>query len=98
MRGAGGWTSAPRTCDIVQHDSGRTRVDQYTAAVSRRVDQGCGEELTEQRDVLDRIREHIRKWGVPPSRSELAKSLGLAFASAVNYHLRALERRDWIPI
>ena len=44
-----------------------------------------------------RIHEHIRKWGVPPSRSELPKSLGLAFPSAVNYHLRALERSGWIP-
>ena len=58
-----------------------------------------GEALTDrQREVLDQIREHIQRWGVPPSRSELAESLGLAFASAVNYHLKALERKGWIQL
>ena len=58
-----------------------------------------GEELTDrQQEVLDRIREHIQQWGMPPSRSELAQSLGLAFASAVNYHLKALERKGWIQL
>ena len=58
-----------------------------------------GEKLTErQREVLDRIREHIGKWGVPPSRSELSESLGLAFPSAANYHLKALERKGWIQL
>ena len=58
-----------------------------------------GRELTDrQREVLDRIREHIHSWGVPPSRAELARSLGLAFASAVNHHLTALEKKGWIQI
>ena len=51
-----------------------------------------------QHEVLDHIREHIRRWGMPPSRSELARSLGLAFGSAVNYHLQALERKGWIQL
>ena len=58
-----------------------------------------GEALTDrQREVLDSIREHIQEWGLPPSRSELAEKLGLAFGSAVNYHLKALERKGWIQL
>ena len=57
------------------------------------------ENLTDrQHQVLEHIREHIRRRGMPPSRSELAKSLGLAFGSAVNYHLRALARKGWIEL
>ena len=58
-----------------------------------------GHELTErQQEVLDHIREHIQRWGLPPSRSELARSLGLKFGSAVNYHLGALERKGWVQL
>ena len=58
-----------------------------------------GDALTErQGEVLSQIREHIRQWGVPPSRSELAQRLGLAFGSAVNYHLKALDRKGWIQL
>ena len=58
-----------------------------------------GEELTErQQEVLDHIREHIRKWGVPPSRTELTRSLKLTSGSAVAYHLGALERKGWIQL
>ena len=57
------------------------------------------EKLTDrQHEVLDHIREHIRRWGMPPSRSELARSLGLAFGSAVNYHLQALKKKGWIEL
>ena len=48
--------------------------------------------------MLGHIRGHIRRWGVPPSRSELAARMGLSFASAVNCHLEALEKKDWIQI
>lgn len=58
-----------------------------------------GEELTErQQEVLDHIREHIRKWGVPPSRTELTRSLKLVSGSAAAYHLHALERKGWIQL
>ena len=57
------------------------------------------EELTErQQEVLDHIREHVRKWGVPPSRTELARTLKLVSGSAVAYHLQALERKGWIQL
>ena len=58
-----------------------------------------GDVLTDrQQEVLKRIREHVRECGMPPSRSELARTLGLAFGSAVNYHLKALERKGWIRL
>ena len=58
-----------------------------------------GDALTErQAEVLSQIREHIQQWGMPPSRSELARRMGLAFGSAVNYHLKALERKGWIQL
>ena len=58
-----------------------------------------GQALTErQQEVLDHIREHIRKWGVPPSRTELTRSLKLTSGSAVPYHLGALERKGWIQL
>ena len=58
-----------------------------------------GVELTDrQREVLQEIRRYIGLNGFPPSRADLARSLGLQFASAVNYHLKALERKGWIEI
>ena len=40
----------------------------------------------------------VRKWGVPPSRTELTRSLKLVSGSAVAYHLQALERKGWIQL
>ena len=58
-----------------------------------------GDALTSrQQDVLDKIREHIDQTGLPPSRSELARSLGFAHASAVKHHLHALEKKGWIEV
>ena len=58
-----------------------------------------GETLTDrQQEVLDKIREHIKRNGLPPSRSELAGSLGFAHASAVKHHLHALEKKGWIEV
>ena len=58
-----------------------------------------GTELTErQRVVLDHIREHIRRHGVPPSHSDITRSLKLASGSSAAYHLNALEKKGWIAI
>ncbi|MCY4667599.1 MAG: transcriptional repressor LexA [Rhodococcus sp.] len=58
-----------------------------------------GTELTErQQEVLDHIRKHIRKRGIPPSRSELGRTLKLVSKSAIAYHLQALERKGWIQL
>ena len=51
-----------------------------------------------QQEVLDLIREHVRQWGMPPSRWELTRGLGFAFPSSVKPHLEALERKGWIRL
>ena len=75
-------------------------LNQYPLALSSPYRAGMrGNALTDrQHEVLEHIREHLRRWGLPPSRSELTRSLGLASATAVNYHLRALERKGWIQL
>ena len=75
-------------------------LNQYSSALSTPYrTEMRGSDLTDrQHEVLEHIREHLRRWGLPPSRSELTRSLGLASATAVNYHLRALERKGWIQL
>ena len=51
-----------------------------------------------QQAVLDCIRNHLREFGVPPSRSEIARAVGFAFPSGADTHLKALERKGWIRI
>ena len=56
-------------------------------------------ELTNrQQEVLNAIKAHIRRHGVPPSRIELAHSLGLADASSVSGHLARLADAGWIEV
>lgn len=56
-------------------------------------------ELTRrQQEVLDGIKSHLRRHGVPPSRTELAHSLGLAEASSVTGHLARLADAGWIEL
>ena len=58
-----------------------------------------GTELTDrQREVLEKIREHVDRFGVPPSRGELARSVGLTYGTAVKTHLEALARKGWIEL
>ena len=58
-----------------------------------------GDDLTDrQQKVLGHIREHLRRWGLPPSRSELKVAIGVASATAVNHHLQALQRKGWIQL
>ncbi len=51
-----------------------------------------------QRDVLDLIRRHLRTTGVPPTRAEIARSLGFRSANAAEDHLRALARHGAIEL
>ena len=53
---------------------------------------------TRQKDVLEAIKAHIRRHGVPPSRTELAHSLDLAEASSVTGHLARLADAGRIEI
>ena len=56
-------------------------------------------ELTNrQQEVLEGIKTHIRRHGVPPSRTELAHSLGLSEASSVTGHLARLADAGWIEL
>lgn len=58
-----------------------------------------GTALTDrQHEVLQKIREYVERFGVPPSRGELAQSVGLTSATAIKTHLDALERKGWIEV
>ena len=57
------------------------------------------QELTDrQQEVLDSIKDHIRRHGVPPTRTELAHGLGLAEASSVTGHLKRLTEAGRITV
>jgi repressor LexA len=57
------------------------------------------EELTpRQREVLALIRAHIAETGYPPTRADIARSLGFRSANAAEEHLRALARKGVIEI
>ncbi len=57
------------------------------------------EELPErQRSVLNVVREHLDTHGYPPSRPEIARALGVANVSTVDWHLTALMKKGWIDV
>ncbi len=51
-----------------------------------------------QQDVLNLVRLHINDTGMPPTRSEIAKSLGFKSANAAEQHLRALAKKGAIEM
>lgn len=51
-----------------------------------------------QSEVLECIREHIDATGYPPTRADIAKSLGFKSANAAEEHLKALARKGAIEI
>ena len=56
-------------------------------------------ELTDrQGQVLDTIRMFLNIHGFPPTRADIGKRLGLKHQSAVDNHLRALERKGWARV
>jgi repressor LexA len=56
-------------------------------------------ELTpRQAEILQAIREYLAETGMPPSRPELAKRLGIASTNAVFKHLDALARKGAIEL
>ena len=58
-----------------------------------------GAALTDrQREVLEAIRAAVRETGLPPTHTELAKSLNLEHTSGVKSHLRALARKGWVEL
>lgn len=55
--------------------------------------------LTErQLEVLDFIRDYVETHGFPPARPEIAKALGVAHVSTVDWHLLALMKKGWIEM
>ncbi|HEX7047030.1 MAG TPA: transcriptional repressor LexA [Gammaproteobacteria bacterium] len=55
--------------------------------------------LTErQSEILDLIRDAIEETGMPPTRAEIAQSLGFRSANAAEEHLRALARKGVIEL
>lgn len=51
-----------------------------------------------QSEVLELIRTHISESGWPPTRAEIAKTLGFRSANAAEDHLRALARKGAIEL
>ncbi|MFA5520177.1 MAG: transcriptional repressor LexA [Castellaniella sp.] len=51
-----------------------------------------------QQQVLDLIRDEIRRSGFPPTRAEIAQALGFRSANAAEDHLRALARKGAIAL
>ena len=51
-----------------------------------------------QAEALEIIRENIKRRGVPPSRAELARSMGITNPSSVDKHLAALARKGWVEL
>ncbi|MEJ2063063.1 MAG: transcriptional repressor LexA, partial [Reinekea sp.] len=57
------------------------------------------EKLTaRQQQVLDVIKEHIDETGYPPTRAEIAKTLGFKSPNAAEEHIKALARKEYIEI
>src|SRR5690554_6268084 len=51
-----------------------------------------------QNQVLDFIREHVARAGMPPTRAEIARALGFRSTNAAEDHLRALARKGAIAL
>lgn len=51
-----------------------------------------------QAEVLELIKQNIAETGYPPTRAEIAKSLGFRSANAAEEHLRALARKGAIEM
>lgn len=51
-----------------------------------------------QSEVLQVIRNHIEKTGAPPTRAEIAKTLGFRSVNAAEDHLKALARKGAITL
>ena len=53
---------------------------------------------TRQSEILQLIRDHIDENGMPPTRAEIAATLGFRSVNAAEDHLKALERKGAIEI
>ena len=51
-----------------------------------------------QEEILNLIKSHIQDLGFPPTRVDIAKSLGFKSPNAAEQHLRAIEKKGFISI
>jgi repressor LexA len=51
-----------------------------------------------QSEILDLVKEAIAQTGFPPTRAEIAQTLGFRSANAAEDHLRALEKKGFISL
>ena len=51
-----------------------------------------------QQEILDWIRRHLERTGMPPTRAEIAAGLGFRTASSAEDHLRALARKGAVEL
>lgn len=51
-----------------------------------------------QQQVLEVIKDHIVETGYPPTRAEIAKTLGFKSPNAAEEHIKALARKGYIEI
>ena len=51
-----------------------------------------------QEEILNLIKKHMFDLGFPPTRADIAKSLGFKSPNAAEEHLRAIEKKGYIKI
>ena len=51
-----------------------------------------------QEEILNLIKTHMLDLGFPPTRADIAKSLGFKSPNAAEQHLRAIEKKGYIKI
>ena len=51
-----------------------------------------------QEEILNLIKSHITDFGFPPTRADIAKTLGFKSPNAAEQHLRAIEKKGFIKI
>jgi repressor LexA len=51
-----------------------------------------------QEEILNLIKSHIQDLGFPPTRADIAKSVGFKSPNAAEQHLRAIEKKGFISI
>ena len=51
-----------------------------------------------QEEILNLIKSHISDFGFPPTRADIAKTLGFKSPNAAEQHLRAIEKKGFISI
>ena len=51
-----------------------------------------------QQQILNLIKNHILDFGFPPTRADIAKTLGFKSPNAAEQHLRAIEKKGFIKI